>query len=263
MVNQVSVLTHHERVAIREVNINKILTFLGNETFSSSNVLQRLISKAPATTSRVLKSMFSNDLISKSKETLFGHRFTLWGITKKGVKQVGLGNPFNRKRISLKTIVQRIEIQTVRLILESKGYTHWRSSDHPDSLKQYKQFNINPRTEGSLVDLDNQRIAIEKKRSIQHKTRYRSIMLDAILARKHEIFFNVIYILPNINAKNSLIRIFENIKEITSNGVRHTVSNDDRNIFKFYTLGELEEMIACKNQQHKLGNSLKPIIKSN
>ena len=130
----------------------------------------------------------------------------------------------------------------MRVILEEKGWTNWRNADKKEFTEQYKEFKLNHRPDGVIHDQYDQPIAIETERTLKRRERYRAIMRNHILAKKHKLWAFVIYAVPTNKLKIALNAIFDDIEYVLLNGVRHEIKEQHRKMFKFYTYDELENL---------------------
>ncbi|HDX9051753.1 TPA: MobC family replication-relaxation protein [Yersinia enterocolitica] len=223
-----------------------LLMFLKEETYSDFPTLMFLFNfKTHRVLYSLLKKVTDMGLIQKYVFESRGGNISLWGITNDGLSVVfkpedGVFPPrFEPTRLKGWMLDHHLDNQAARLALEQKGATEWINGDRNNFLNQ---FNVKHRPDGLITLPSGQRVAIETERSLKTKARYQQIMTSHLLARTDELWFSVFYILPDIQKKLSLMKIFESIKFVIINSKPIEIETKHRNVFQFFTLDELKEL---------------------
>ena len=226
--------------------IRIILSFLKEETYSDLSTLMLLLKlKSHGHLYRCLTKLTEMKLIQKYIFESRAGNIALWGITNDGLSVVyhpddGVFPPrFEPTKLKGWTLDHHLDNQLVRLVLEQKGATDWINGDRNNFLNQ---FNVKHRPDGLITLPNGQRIAIETERSLKTKARYQAIMASHLHARSERLWFAVIYVLPDVQKKLSLMKIFESIPFVIMNGKPESLLPTDRAVFQFFTLDELKEL---------------------
>lgn len=223
-----------------------LLCFLKEETYSDFATLMLLFEfKEHRPLYRLLTKLTDMGLLQKYVFESRAGNIALWGITNDGLSVVyhpddGVFPPrFEPTRLKGWALDHHLDNQLVRLVLEQKGATDWINGDRNNFLNQ---FNVKHRPDGLITLRGGQRIAIETERSLKTKARYQAIMASHLHARAERLWFAVIYVLPDVQKKLSLKKIFDSIPYIIRNGNPEKLLPADRAVFQFFTLDELKEL---------------------
>lgn len=223
-----------------------LLDFLKEETYSDFSTLMHLFEfKEHRPLYRLLTKLTEMKLIQKYVFESRAGNLALWGITNDGLSVVyhpddGVFPPrFEPTRLKGWTLDHHLDNQLVRLMLEQKGATNWINGDRNNFLNQ---FNVKHRPDGLITLPGGQRIAIETERSLKTKARYQAIMASHLHARAERLWFAVMYVLPDMQKKLSLMKIFESIPIVIMNGEPKRLLPTDRAVFQFFTLDEIKDL---------------------
>lgn len=234
--------SYHERHARHREKTLLLLMFLKEETYSNFATLQKLLNiSAHQPLYRLLAKVIKQGLVQQRIFDYGGGKITLWGITQQGIAVVlqpnePFPNAFEPSKLSGWSLQHHLLNQKVRLILESKGATHWLHGDRKHFLSLFK---VKHRPDGVATLPNGQRFAVETERRLKTRVRYQEIMKSHLLARTNEDWFFVYYIVPDDQMKLALMALFNSITFLTFNGKPMTLETKHRNIFKFYTVDEL------------------------
>lgn len=217
--------TREEREQANQKNRKIVLNFLLLHRYSTlKNIAFELGHKSTASASRILKRLCYEKLVKKE---VFKEEFinvTLFGITQKGIDEVGVfvdeHQPFYKSRVSLRnlrhtvanqrtgTIIKRkIDLDDLMLINTEFGnltkYKHIVSFKHrPDLL-----------VVGRLPKSDKVRVfAVETELSLKDTKRYRKIWLEYLSKVRTEKLTQVWYCVKDNAAKERLLTIWEKEK---------------------------------------------------
>lgn len=224
-----------------------LLMFLKEETYSDFSTLKFLFNlKHRSVLYNLLSKVTDMGLIQKYVFESRGGDISLWGITNDGLSIVvkpedAIFPPrFEPTKLKAWMLDHHLDNQTARLALEQQGATEWINGDRNNFLNQ---FNVKHRPDGLITLPNGQRVAIETERSLKTKARYQQIMTSHLLARTNELWFSVYYVLPDVQKKLSLMKIFESIKFVIINSKPIEIEARHRNVFQFFTLDELKTII--------------------
>ncbi|BET64929.1 MobC family replication-relaxation protein [Yersinia pseudotuberculosis] len=230
----------------KKEKILTLLMFLKEETYSDRLTLMFLFNfKEQRVLYRLLNKVTEMGLIQKYVFESRTGNISLWGITNDGLSIVfkpedNVFPPrFEPTKLKGWMLDHHLDNQTVRLALERQGATEWINGDRNNFLNK---FSVKHRPDGLIMLPNGQRVAIETERSLKTKARYQQIMTSHLLARTDELWFSVYYVLPDVQKKLSLMKIFESIKFVIINSKPIEIEARHRNVFQFFTLDELKEL---------------------
>lgn len=234
---------HHDRISRRKEKMVKLLTFLKEETYSDLQTLQTLFGfKTHSPISKLVTQTEKLGFVQKYIFEQSGGKITICGITQDGIAVVlkpedPFPNRFEPSKLTGWSLQHHLLNQKIRLVLEAKGATNWLNGDRKHFLSLFK---VKHRPDGVITLPNGQRVAIETERNLKTKARYQEIMKSHLLARTNEDWFLVYYIVPDEQKKLALMKLFDSIAFLTFNGRPMTLEAKHRNIFKFFTVEELE-----------------------
>lgn len=226
--------------------INILLNFLKEETYSEFSILMQLFKfKDYQSLYSLLRKLTADGLIQKYVYKSRAGNTALWGITNDGLSVVFHSDDsvfprrFEPSKLKGWVLDHHLDNQFVRLALEQKGATDWINGDRNTFLNQ---FNVKHRPDGVITLPGGQRIAIETERSLKTKARYQAIMASHLHARAQRLWLAVLYVLPDMQKKLSLMKIFESIPLVIMEGKPESLTPSLRAVFQFFTLDELKAL---------------------
>jgi len=172
-------------------------------------------------------------------------KISLWGITSDGLAVVLTPNDalfpprFEPSKITGWTLEHHLDNQTARIILEQKGASGWINGDRTTFLSCYQ---VSHRPDGLITLPDGNVIAIETERRLKTRARYQSIIASHLLARTRKDWIYVFYIVPDPQKKRGLERLFDSIRHVVVNHQHIPLETRHRNVFRIYTLDELQRL---------------------
>ncbi len=230
-----------------EAKRNKILKFLSDETFSTSEILGQLLELSRTATYRTLKSMEKEGMVKLYEieyELAQKGKQTIWGLTPTGallatdLEDFHVDH-FEASRIAKSTMAHSIATQRVKVSARKRGWEEWISSR---KLKQMasKDRNKWKQIPDALAVKDGKTFAFEIERTVKTPKRY-----ESILAGYAEMFVagtvaGTIYICPE-NLVRRLEVLFSKIEKISIQGRVHPVHENVRKRIKFLTLEQWSE----------------------
>ena len=201
---------HSEKVRVA------ILTFLADETYSITDVIQKLIGfKSQQGAKGVLKKLSKDGLVKHhSMKNLAGRGLHLWGITARGIYAIYDPDElpervrgFEPSRISLATLDHKIQIQLIKIYLIELDW----SIEQIDPIVWDKKLpdivTTKPSNRNELIALEVELTIKSKKRYADIITTYKSVQKNTPSLRR------VVWLTDNEKAAAQLHSIFKNLDE--------------------------------------------------
>ncbi|QRN37480.1 MobC family replication-relaxation protein [Pectobacterium carotovorum] len=224
--------------------IQILLNFLKEETYSDFKTLMLLFDyKNHKPLYLLLAKAIDTGLIQKHEINTRMVKTTLWGITNDGLSVVatphedGFPARFEPSKVTGWTLIQRLDRQLARLLLEKKGAYGWLSGADSTFRSRYEVYH---RPAGVITLPDGTVIAVETERHLKTKARYQSIITNHLLARSQKHWMYVFYIVPDSQKKLALELLFNSIKHVIVNHQRIPLEAKHRHVFRVYTCEELK-----------------------
>lgn len=228
----------HEKIRI-------LLEFLKEETYTDKKMIMRMFAfKDSKSFYSLTNKMLKMGLIQKYVFTSMMGDVSLWGITREGLSMVikpedeSVPPWFEPGKIKGWGLEHHLYNQAVRIILEGKGATEWINGDRTTFIRRFPK--VKHRPDGLITLDDGTTVAIETERYLKTPARYTQIMTSHLLARTAGHWINVFYVLPDEQKKLLLMKYFAAIQTLTVNSQKILVEQKFRDVFRFYTLAELE-----------------------
>ena len=226
-----------QRVRVEEKR-TKILNFLATEGFSSTELLSEVLGMQGHGAHTCLKAL-ERDLYVRCERLPTGARLlTIWGLTPHGVGMMAdfengqVVNYFEPSRVSPWTIQHSLAVQKLRLQLEAKGWTGWRSDRQCRAeavegkwLKVPDALAVNP--QGELV-------AIEVERTVKTLKLYPEIMAAYLQMARAGRLLKVNYFCCAPLSADRMQNIFSSIHTIKINGQAVPLSQQHHRLFEFF-----------------------------
>lgn len=260
--SQLNLMKRNEATQKYLQNKQKILTFLGQEKFSTSQILQTLLGlKARSPTCKLLRKMVNDGVLKR-------HQFTptiiLWGITFQGlceIENVDMdafdSHVFEPSKVNILTLEhtlssQQVHAECVRLGL---GYVAGRTlGSRADSSK----------VPDGIILINEHRIALEIERHVKSKRRYDSIIYNYLKAIKAGKYQHVLYVMPDTKVAQKIKNAILNLGSITMrvNGhVKRLTLKPEIHLSYFDFIVHKKVQGYLKDVKHQLCNSSKPANK--
>ncbi|MBN3094202.1 molybdopterin-guanine dinucleotide biosynthesis protein MobC [Pectobacterium brasiliense] len=235
---------YRERRARSHEKMRRLLTFLKEETYSDFKTLMLLFDyKNHKPLYLLLAKAINMGFIQKQTFCTRMEKISLWGITNDGLAVVVTPHEdsfparFEPSKVTGWTLMQRLDRQLARLLLEKKGAYGWISGADSTFRSRYEVYH---RPAGVITLPDGTVIAVETERHLKTKARYQTIITNHLLARTQKHWMYVFYVVPDPQKKLALELLFNNIKHAIVNHQRIPLEAKHRNVFRVYTVEELK-----------------------
>ena len=231
----------HGRLLEQDAEL-RLMQFLFEETWTHRDIVRDLLAD-------VADSEFDGILAELSeRKSINCHELAIgstsagefWGITRKGtveyqvISGISTDRPaFIKSMLNPKSILHRLDLQRLRLVAERTGWCQWQAQ-RPASLMEKDQ--IYP--DATVRRPDSKRVAIEVERSVKTKGDYPKIMLGHLVARRAGRWDLVYYLSPDQATANRLRSIFSEIDELVYEGSKVAVTDEHREVFRFFSYDE-------------------------
>ncbi|MBN3206550.1 molybdopterin-guanine dinucleotide biosynthesis protein MobC [Pectobacterium brasiliense] len=234
---------YRERRARSHEKMRLLLTFLKEETYSDFKTLMLLFDfKNHKPLYLLLAKAIDIGFIQKQTFCTRMEKISLWGITNDGLAAVvtpddGIPARFEPSKVTGWTLIQRLDRQLARLLLEKKGAYGWISGADSTFRSRYEVYH---RPAGVITLPDGTVIAVETERHLKTKARYQAIITNHLLARTQQHWMYVFYIVPDPQKKRAIERMFNSVKYAIVSHQRIPLEARHRDVFRIYTLVELQ-----------------------
>ncbi|MFJ5390864.1 MobC family replication-relaxation protein [Pectobacterium sp. CHL-2024] len=235
---------YRERRARSHEKMRRLLTFLKEETYSDFQTLMLLFDyKNHKPLYLLLAKAIDMGLIQKHEINTRMVKISLWGITNDGLSVVvtphedGFPARFEPSKVTGWTLMQRLDRQLARLLLEKKGASGWISGADSTFRSRYEVYH---RPAGVITLPDGTVIAVETERRLKTKARYQVIITNHLLARTQQHWMYVFYIVPNPQMKRAIELLFSSVKYAIVNRQHIRLEARHRDVFRVYTFEELK-----------------------
>lgn len=204
-----------ERQAFRH---GVVLSFLRDETWTSSQVLTELLGGSPALTSKTMGQLERQKCVVRYEvEPL---RQVLWGITPHGLAHAWNDNESMQKRahfepskLSPLAIPHHLYIQRARLKAQRAGWEDWT----PEALLPK---GLIKRPDAVVTAPDGRKIAIEIERHVKTVKRYEAIFSAYLQAIRRGEYHEVHYLAESFKFAGRLQRVFGLVTSVPVVGER-------------------------------------------
>ncbi len=216
-----------------------ILKFLRYETYSHVDVFKILLNvKTVQAVYQTLDKMVRDNLVRKAKiNVTYGRPITLFGITDNGLAHAfDLNEAFEKRPIfqpsKVKVTMLNHKIQVQLFIVKSKfhGYTKVKNAD----LLNFRRSEC--KVPDLIAEYDEKVIGIEVELTIKSIKRYKDIIIAHLLSIKNEHWHEVHYLVPSIDFKARLERIFKSIKTVQYKNQTIELNEKHFSKFKFFII---------------------------
>lgn len=232
-----------------------LLYFLKEETFSDFQTLKRVVGykgKHNHAMYKLLNKAVAMGFLNKHEHPVLTGRKSLWGITMQGLAMVVSVNDkvfpayFEPGKLKNSTLEHRLLNQRVRIALEEKDGTGWLNGDRGEFMARYP--GIRHRPDGIITLSSGAIVAVETERSMKTRARYINIINSHLAASDAGHWHYAMYVMPNDQTKESLVRLFSSIRTVMRNNVPVPFDAKNREMFLFRTLDELENSVNDKQE---------------
>lgn len=239
-----------ERERIKADKEEKILSFLLDETYSTSAIIANLLELTQTTAYRTLKKMEVNGLVkmhSVGIELGRTGRQTIWGLTPTGALMATDLNSDNFKvdffevgRVKSSTMMHSLALQRVKVMALATGWSEWKSSRKVQQMANGDRKTWLQVPDALAISPKGRLTAFELERTVKTPKRYNEILSNYASMISDKTVAEVVYICPGKIAPR-LERLFSEIKEIIVDKKTYSVSESLLKRFKFLTYEEWEK----------------------
>ncbi|KHT10614.1 MobC family replication-relaxation protein [Pectobacterium brasiliense] len=233
-----------ERRARSHEKMRLLLTFLKEETYSDFKTLRLLFDyKNHKPLYLLLAKAIDMRLIQKHEINTRMVKIALWGITNDGLSIIATPHEdsfparFEPSKVTGWALIQRLDRQLARLLLEKKGAYGWISGTDSTFRSRYEVYH---RPAGVITLPDGTVIAVETERHLKTKARYQAIITQHLIIRTQKRWVYVFYIVPDPQIKRAIERMFNSVKYAIVSHQRIPLEAKHRNVFRVYTVEELK-----------------------
>ncbi|EBC2122714.1 replication-relaxation family protein [Salmonella enterica] len=219
-----------------------VLRWLRDEQCSTAEVVTSLLGiGAVQPVYRFLDSLVVKGLLVRAKYPVDGHQVSVWGLTPHGVafsfdEDEPLTDviPFQPSRVSAAQLPHRLAVQCLRLDMEARGATGWRTLNRLN-LKGMK-------VPDALAELNGKTVAFEVERTVKSRRRYQEVVSGYLFNRKANGIDEIWYICPDrptmVRIQRAILAVDEIVNPQTGEA-RKTAELDRERLFacfKFMTM---------------------------
>jgi len=216
-----------------------ILKFLRYETYTHVDIIKLLINvKTIQAAHQTLNKMVSDGLIRKSNiDVSYSRPITLFGITTHGLAHAyDLDETFEKRptfqpsKVKPTMLNHKLAVQKVIVTATKNGYSNVKNAD----LRNFrKEKCIVP---DLIAQFQGKSVGLEIELTIKSVKRYTEIILSHLLSIKGERWSEVHYLVPSIDFKARLERIFKSIKSVEYKNQKIYLTDKHFSKFKFLVI---------------------------
>ncbi len=237
-----------ERKNIAEARMLALLNFLKDETWSDFSTLRAVMGFSKQThhpAYKVLNRAVQAGYIIKYVNDDMRPGIILWGITMQGLSRVVRADDpvfpgyFEPSKLRYGTLAHHLFNQKIRLALEEKGGSSWCHGDRGAFIARFP--GVRHRPDGVITLNNGAIVAVEAERTLKTRARYISIISSHLAASDAGYWHYAMYVTPDEAFRVSLTRLFDSIRTVMRKSVPVAFAGQNREMFLFRTLDELEQ----------------------
>ena len=218
---------------------DRLLNFLYEETWTHIDIIFQLLNDVSREQiEEILKEQSEAKLIGNHQfHTGFSSTEQIWGIARRGVSliqetdsEIESRPVFYKSSVNRTSMNHQLDIQSLRLIAERKGWRSWKKNARNSVMKKGEIY-----PDAVAVRPDHTRIAIEVERTLKTNDRYPGILVAHLIARKNRNWDEIYYFSPDAKISRQLERIFSEIDEANHLGEVLKINDAHRAPFRFLT----------------------------
>jgi hypothetical protein len=210
--------SYKERVERQANRHDLVLSFLRDETWSSSQVLTELLNGSPALTSKTMAQLERQQFVVRHEVKPL--RQVLWGITTHGLAYAWSDHEpmqkrayFEPSKLSVLAVPHHLDIQRARLKAQRAGWENWI----PEALLPR---GLVKRPDAVVTAPDGRKIAIEIERHVKTVKRYEAIFSAYLQAIRRGEYHEVHYLAESRKFAGRLQRVFGLVTSVPVVGER-------------------------------------------
>ncbi|MCT8351672.1 MULTISPECIES: MobC family replication-relaxation protein [Photorhabdus] len=224
--------------------INDVLCFLKSETFTTADVLKGVLKfKTISPVYTLLRKLVAEGVICVYSCDLGTGKINIYGLTPHGAGLAMNENDniadihiFHPSKTTISVLRHKLDIQLIRIVVETKGH-QWLSI-YSTKKKKPEAF------DGYIITSKSvNKIAVKVERTIKSLEHYRKILGQYIEQQQNKQFDQVYYLLPDVNLKNRVEKIYKSINSVIVGNETITIDEQTWNFIKFFTYEELKNTL--------------------
>lgn len=211
-----------ERAERTKTKNRAVLRFLRDQIYSTEAILARVMGvNTRQGAHRTLARLESDGFLRRGviAAPTGGRGLTVWGITPHGQAFAADAHEsissryFEIGRVAYSTLAHTLDIQRVRLALESEGWTEWRDGAALGGGQKGAK-----RPDGVARDPSGQRVALEIERTLKTPKRYQDILAVYLQAIRRGEYDRVLWLSPTEAVKERVQRVITSLKYVRVGG---------------------------------------------
>ncbi len=217
---------------------SRLLCFLYEVGYTHRSIVSMLLdSQSSEETDRLIDELESEGFIKHyTIQEGYGTEQKVTGILKRGVDfVVHEFNPsspipqYKPGRMKAIGVLHQLDLQKLRIQAERAGWTRWRKVSDGKIMEKGRNY-----PDAVALRFDGLKVAVELERTVKTISRYPPIMLAHLEARMLGKWDEVYYISPGTSERDQVKKIFSRISELKYKGEVIPVTDDHREVFKFF-----------------------------
>ncbi|WP_092483544.1 hypothetical protein [Candidatus Ichthyocystis hellenicum] len=214
---QKNLLSLQEALIINQQKIDKILSFMKDEPYTTINMLQMLLKlKNSQSIKKIMTKLKSSSIVwEKNVRISTGKVVSIWGITLHGkmllTEQEKLAQVVPR-RTSPKQIGQyhhTMTLQKIRILADHAGWTQWINKSQSTFIGEQDS-----RVDAICMSPMGYVFAIEYERTLKSINRYRDIISSRLQSIKRNEYQYIVWISDDFDVHRRLKRILFSIEYV-------------------------------------------------
>ncbi len=223
-----------------------VLAWLKTEGFSTAEIIGKVLQLKYRANRLTLQRMAEEGLIEEHKIEGLGGTLKVWGVTPHGAivgADLQSDAPdfgyFEPGRLSANTIQHALAVQEVRLDLQRRGWTGWKTDRQCHQLKPADGWLKVP--DSIATDPHGQLVAIEVERTFKTVKRYQAVISSYLQMINGQKVHRVQYFCPKPGMAERLRAIFQSIRTIPVRGQSTSLTPAHLQRFSFTDLTRKEQ----------------------
>lgn len=250
-----------ERKARAEMKRRRVLRFLRDEIWTTTDVVADLLGVGYAGAHAVLKAMQKSGLTNSAELFIPGHRGVvksrLHGVTAQGLafawdldEEPERCQPWEPSKTNPLFVPHQIATQKIRVRAERSGWGNWRSA------RSLMRHGLPKVPDGEVISPEGEAVAIEMEREIKTDRRYEAVVGAYVSQMKSDQrWCRVDYLCPDAGFAARLARVFGRLSQLRLEGrsgqesKAGTLTQAHLDRFRFYAIDAWPNGVFIKAQR--------------